>query len=189
MIPSQLHRRRRSGLAAVEFAVCAPVMFLLLLGLWEIGRMTEVSTVMWNSAREAGRDASLGQQDFATVANNLLTYLQSAEPRAFGKGNKCSFKAAVITLPEKTTGLTCWDETKNRELFTVTFKDHTNPDIADPLGMKQLDRFEIGVQVPYSTIAWIPVAQLSGTNRLQAAVNWVSMVDSPFEIAPYLPAQ
>ena len=41
----------RGGVAAVEFAVCFPVLLFILLGLWEVGRITEVQQVMWNSAR------------------------------------------------------------------------------------------------------------------------------------------
>ncbi len=44
---------RRHRTAAVEFAVCLPLMCLVLTGLWEVGRITQVSEVMWNSAREA----------------------------------------------------------------------------------------------------------------------------------------
>ena len=44
---------RRHGAASVEFAVCLPLMLLVLTGLWEVGRITQVSEVMWNSAREA----------------------------------------------------------------------------------------------------------------------------------------
>src|SRR5882672_1668631 len=113
---------RRHGVAAVEFAVCAPMIFLLLTGLWEVGRMTEVSDVMWNCLRESGRNASLGQENFTTVANNMVTYLQSAEPTAFGKGHTTVMKSPVVTLPDKTIGLTCWDTTANRELFTITFR-------------------------------------------------------------------
>jgi hypothetical protein len=144
---------------------------------------------MWNGGREAARDASLGQEDLATVAGKLLTYLQAAEPTAFGQGHKTAMKAPVITLPAKTTGYTCWDTTANKELFTVTFKDCTDPDISDPTGMKHLDRFEIGVLVPYTSIGWVPVAQVTAGGRLSAKVYWAAMVDSPFEIAPYLPAQ
>ena len=182
-------RNKRRGTAAVEFAVCLPLIFLLLAGLWEVGRMTEVQQVMWNSAREAARDASLGQSNFQTVANNLLVYLQGAEPTAFGKGHTTVFKAAVVTLPSNTTGLTCWDNTANRELFTVTFADLTNPSVSDPTGMAQLDRYEIGVQVPYASIGWTPAATITGTTRLYVLVDWASLVDSPFQIAPYLPAQ
>ena len=63
-------------------------MCLILTGLWEVGRITEVAEVMWNSAREAARDASLGQDNLQTVATNLLTYLQGAEPTAFGKATR-----------------------------------------------------------------------------------------------------
>jgi hypothetical protein len=45
------------------------------------------------------------------------------------------------------------------------------------------------VQVPYATIGWIPVAQVTGRTRLYVTVDWASMVDAPFQIAPYLPAQ
>jgi Flp pilus assembly protein TadG len=180
---------RRRAVAAVEFAVCLPLLFLLLAGLWEVGRMTEVQNVMWNSAREAGRDASLGQDDLQTIATNLLTYLQAAEPTAFGKGHATTMQAPTITLPANTTGYTCWDTTANRELFTITFKDVTTPTITDPTAAPQLDRLEIGVQTPYAGFAWTPLGQITGTSRLNVVVNWVAMRDTPFQIAPYLPAQ
>src|ERR1700730_9607539 len=82
----------RRGVARVEFAVCLPLLFTILFGLWEVGRITEVQQVMWNSAREAARDCSLGQDNLSTTATNLLTYLQSAEPTAFGKGHTTTMK-------------------------------------------------------------------------------------------------
>jgi len=188
MNPVRKRTARRRGAAAVEFAVCAPIIFLLLLGLWEVGRMTEVSNVMWNAAREGGRDASLCQQDFTAIATNVLNYLQAAEPQAFGKGHTITLKAPVVSVPAKTSAFTCWDDTANRELCTITFLDCTSPG-TDPQSMKQLDRFEIGIQVPYASIGWFSVASVTGKDRLHAKVQWVAMVDSPFEIAPYLPAQ
>jgi Flp pilus assembly protein TadG len=179
----------RRGVASVEFAVCLPLLFVILWGLWEVGRITEVQQVMWNSAREAARDASLGQSNLQTVANNLITYLQSAEPTAFGKGHTVALKAPVVTLPANTYGYTCWDNTAGRELFTVTFTDLTTNTVSDPTAMLQLDRYEIGVQVPYASIGWLPIATITGKTRLYVAVDWASMVDSPFQIAPYLPAQ
>ena len=131
---------RRHGAAAVEFAVCLPLMCLILLGLWEVGRITEVQEVMWNSAREAARDASLGQDNLQTVAANLLTYLQGAEPTAFGQGHSTTMIAPVVTLPANTYGYTCWDNTANQELFTMTFTDLTNTSVTDPTAMSQLDR-------------------------------------------------
>ena len=62
---------------------------LILTGLWEVGRITEVQQVLWNAAREAARDASLGQDNPSRPsATNLLTYLQGAEQTAFGKATR-----------------------------------------------------------------------------------------------------
>ncbi len=180
---------RRHGTAAMEFALCLPLLTTLMLGLWEIGRVTEVQQVMWNAGREAARDASLGQDNLSTVASKLLTYLQAAEPTAFPSGHSTSLIAPVITLPANTTGYTYWDNTTNQELFTITFTDATAPTITSPTGMSQLDRFELGVSVPYASIGWTPVAQVTGMTRLYVAVDWVCMIDSPFQITPYLPAQ
>ncbi len=185
-------RGQRRGIAALELAVCLPLMFLLLSGLWEVGRITEVQNVMWNSTREAARDCSLGQNNLLTVANNLLAYLQAAEPRAFAQGHSTSMVAPSsvgLTLPANTTGYTCWDNTANRELFTFTFTDKTKPTVTDPTGASQLDRYELTVQVPYATIGWTPLARVTGMSRLYVTMDWVSMVDSPFAIPASLPAQ
>jgi len=182
-------KRCRRGAAAAELACCLPLLMLILTGMLQIGRITEVQQVTWNSAREAARDASLGDDNLQTVATNLLAYLQAAEQTAFGKGHSTSMIAPVITLPANTTGYTCWDNTANRELFTMTFKDITNTSITDPTNMTQLDVYQIGVQVPYSSISLSSAIPIANTTRISVAVVWASMVDSPFQIAPYLPAQ
>jgi Flp pilus assembly protein TadG len=180
---------RRRGVAAVEFALCMPVLFTILFGLWEVGRITQIQNIMWFSAREAARDASLGTANLSAVATNLQTYLQNAEPRAFAQNDSTSLINPVVTLPANTYGYTCWDNTANLELFTLTFTDLTKTSVTDPTGMSQLERFQIGVQVPYSTIGWLPTAQITGTSRLYATVTWASMVDAPFQVPAFLPAQ
>jgi Flp pilus assembly protein TadG len=182
-------RARRDGTAAVEFACCAPLLVLILTALWEVGRFTEVQQVMWNGGRECARDASLGQDNLSTVATNLLTYLQGAEQTAFGRGHSTSMIAPVVTLPANTYGYTCWDNTANRELFTMTFTDLTNPNVTDPTLMTQLDLYQIGVQVPFTSISWSPIVPIGGYSRLKVTVIWTSLIDTPFQIAPDLPAQ
>ena len=74
---------RRQRVAAVEFAMCLPLIVLLLLGLLEVGRIVQISNVIRNGAREAARDASLAQDNLQTVASNLAACLQGALPTTF----------------------------------------------------------------------------------------------------------
>ncbi len=53
-------RQQRRGVAAVELALLLPLILLLLMGLWEIGRAIDVQQLMSNAAREGGRQASTG---------------------------------------------------------------------------------------------------------------------------------
>jgi Flp pilus assembly protein TadG len=186
--PTNARNSRRRGAAAVEFGVSLPLLFLILSGLWEVGSIVHVQMIMWNAAREAARDASLGQANLQSVASSLQTYLQIADPITFNLGDSTSLISPVVTLPANTYGYTCWDNTANEELFTITFTDTTNPSVTDPTLMSQLDQYKLGVQVPYRTISWSPLAQVTGLTRLTATVKWASLVDAPFQIAPSLPA-
>ena len=180
---------RREGVAAVEFAFCLPVIVLILLGIWEVGRIAQVSNIMSNGARESARDASLGQDNLQTIASNLLAYLQSAFPSAFVPGHSTTIASPSFSLPANTTGYTCWDNTANQELFTITFTDITQPSITDPTGMQKLDHYQIGVQVPYASIGWSSLAQITGVTRIYVTVDWASMRDTPFQVSPSLPGQ
>jgi hypothetical protein len=179
----------RRGTAMMEFALSLPFLVVILGGLLQLGRLIEVQQVLWNVAREAGRDSSMGQMNLSTVAAYVLGYLQSAEQTAFGTGHTTSMISPVITLPANTTGYTCWDKTANRELFTLTFSDLSKPTVTDPTGMSQLDLFQIGLSVPFSGISMAKLVPISGFTRLQVSVVWASMIDTPYQIAPDIPAE
>jgi hypothetical protein len=55
--------------------------------------------------------------------------------------------------------------------------------------MSQLDLYQIGVQVPYNSIGWSSLIPIQGISRLYVSMVWASLIDSPFQIAPDLPAQ
>jgi hypothetical protein len=73
-------KRRAHGTALVEFAVIAPLFFLLLCGTLEFGRLFYVQTTLQNAVRQAGRYASTGQHQ-ANPANPGTFYsrVQSIE--------------------------------------------------------------------------------------------------------------
>ncbi|MEI7685220.1 MAG: TadE/TadG family type IV pilus assembly protein [Planctomycetota bacterium] len=66
----------RKGVAAVEFAVVLPIMALLIVGLWEVGRMVEVQQYLANACREGARQASTGVKTTAQVQQVVVDYLQ-----------------------------------------------------------------------------------------------------------------
>src|SRR3954463_11222957 len=69
-------RKKRCGAAAVEFAIVAPLLVILVLGLIEFGRVLMVQQVLTNAAREGCRTAVLEgstTSDVNTTVSNYLT--------------------------------------------------------------------------------------------------------------------
>ncbi|NLE39560.1 MAG: pilus assembly protein [Pirellulaceae bacterium] len=69
-------RKQRRGAAAVEFAIVAPVFFLMILGMIEIGRAVMVQQVITNASREGARMAVLPGAtigDIETRVDNILS--------------------------------------------------------------------------------------------------------------------
>src|SRR5262249_49128065 len=71
-------RRNRWGAAAVEFAIVAPVFFLLVFGMIEYGRMVMVQQVITNAAREGARVGVLDGATTSNVTTAVSSYLTSA---------------------------------------------------------------------------------------------------------------
>ena len=74
----RLCRRNRRGVAAVEFALVAPVFFLLIFGMIEFGRMIMVQQVITNGSREGARIAVLDGTSITDVQTVVGDYLESA---------------------------------------------------------------------------------------------------------------
>jgi Flp pilus assembly protein TadG len=76
-------RTTRSGVAAVEFALVAPIFFLLVFGLIEFGRMMMVQQALTNAAREGSRVAVLATtKNGSDVEARMRDYLESVMANA-----------------------------------------------------------------------------------------------------------
>lgn len=71
-------QRRRRGAAVVEFAAVAPVLFLLIFGMIEFGRMVMVQQVLTNASREGARVGILDGATNSEVTNVVQNYLNAA---------------------------------------------------------------------------------------------------------------
>ena len=90
--PCGLFRKQRRGAAAVEFAVVAPVFFLLVFGMIEYGRMVMVQQIITNAAREGTRTAVL---DGSTTSGT-----KTAAINAMAAGNITITTSNVTVTPD-----------------------------------------------------------------------------------------
>lgn len=72
-----MSRRSESGAVAVEFALLAPVLVMLLLGIMEFGRAYNVQIQLTSAAREGVRNMAINNSQVAarTAAKNAATYM------------------------------------------------------------------------------------------------------------------
>ena len=74
---NQQARPRRRGAAAVEFAVAAPVLVLLVLGMIDVGQFMNVGQVISNASRVGARKAARFDTKVVTdVRTEVLDYLE-----------------------------------------------------------------------------------------------------------------
>jgi len=128
-------KQDRRGVVAVEFAVVAPVLLALMLGVIEMNRMYDAQNLLSTAAREGARFASMDRdglvpEDMTTnqkMTQDIKTFLES-------------------------NGLA-------PEHVSVEVKDHENPtedfDIDDP--DNDLRLFEVQVSVDYSAVSYASV--------------------------------
>lgn len=69
---------QRRGAAVIEFAIVAPLLFLLILGMIEFGRMIMVQQILTNGAREGARKAVLVGTTQSEVTATVNSYMSNA---------------------------------------------------------------------------------------------------------------
>lgn len=86
----------RRGASAVEFAIVAPIFFMVVLGIIEFGRMAMVQQIITNAAREGARVGILDNSTQATVSAKVQQYLSAA--------SLSSAKVKVVPDPPSSAG-------------------------------------------------------------------------------------
>jgi Flp pilus assembly protein TadG len=162
----QRHAQPRRGAVAVEAAVCLPVMVALMLGMWDLGRVAQMSRLVEDAAREGARFAAGGTNNgtVVTVAN-----VQTAVQNYLTAGGMpaTAVNGAVITVTNQSSDT--W----------------TNPGNALPL-----DQFQVTVTIPagapYQSLKLI-TATMCGVTSLQQTVTWLSANDALVVVNTQLP--
>jgi Flp pilus assembly protein TadG len=159
--------KRRRGSVIVEAAFVLPIILSLMLGVWEVGRMIQVSQIMENAAREGARVAAGGYVNgtavtVSTVQTAVQNYLSAAGlPSAAATGAQVSVNC----------------------LATLSW---TDPYLAQPL-----DPFKVTVTIPagapFDSLRWNLLNKITSANQLSASVYWQSANNSQVTVSTTLP--
>jgi Flp pilus assembly protein TadG len=167
----------RDGVAAVEFAVTLPLLFLLMLGTWELGRVVQVYQILNCAVREGARIAAQGQIINLTGAYTQIT-VNTGTPNVYDT-IKNTLRAAGIDV-------SAFDTSK----VQFTFLDSAGNPVASPSqpwqGTKG-QRFKITATLPYDSFRWTNLNLLNIT-QIQVTFFWACLIDDPFHVDTNLPS-
>jgi len=158
--------RDRRGAVAVEAGVCLPVIIALMLGMWEIGRLAQMSRIVNDAAREGARVAAGGANSGTpiTVAN-----VQTAVQNFLTAAGLPSAAVNGATITVTNLSADTW----------------TDPGYALPL-----DPFSVTVTIPsgaaFNSLQLIG-ASFAGVTQLQETVEWLSANDTQLTVSTTLP--
>lgn len=98
-------RRDNSAVTIVEFAMVAPVMLLLLLGLFDLGYRAYASSVLQGSLHDAARMATVGGFSMTQIDARVKTRLSNFATRSTVTTAAASYyEFSGVSQPEKVVG-------------------------------------------------------------------------------------
>jgi Flp pilus assembly protein TadG len=71
----------------------------------------------------------------------------------------------------------------------VTVVNLTSSSRNDPTQGEQLDHYRVSITIPFNSVRWILLNQITNQTTLSASADWYSMRDVPLAIDPTIPLQ
>jgi Flp pilus assembly protein TadG len=152
---------------AVEAAVVLPLVVLLLSGVWEVGRLVQVTQILDAAARAGARMAAGGSNNgtpvtVAMVQQTVQSYLTLAGlPSAAVNGAQIS-------------------------VTNLSSDSWTDPGYAQPL-----DPFSVSVTIPsgaaFNSLSWAVLRSITGVTQLTVQVEWLSANDAEVTVSSQIP--
>jgi len=164
--------------AAVEFAAVLPLLLLLLVGIWELGRIIHVQIMLNNAARDGARLAAQANIVSTTGAYTQIKF-NTGTPNIEG-AIRASLQAAGIT---DLTGLVVEFQFVEAPTSGGTPPTSTT---ADPYTGVKNQRFRVRVTIPYANVRWTTLTLINPTT-LTAEAYWQCLVDDPFTVNTTMP--
>jgi Flp pilus assembly protein TadG len=113
-------QNHRKGIAAVEFALVAPVFCTILLGTIELGRAIQVQTALVNAVREGCRGYADNSVTLSSsVQTGTAAYAQTVVLDEIGKSN-LKINTSDVTVTTSQTSITVSGITMNQVTVTAS---------------------------------------------------------------------
>jgi Flp pilus assembly protein TadG len=158
---------RRRGAVAVEAGAVLPVLLILMLGTWEIGRMVQVNQIMVNAAREGARLASAGYVNSVAVTSSQVQQAVRDYMTAAGLPSAAVSGAQVSLVCQAT------------------------PTWTDPSSALPNDKFQVQLTIPsgaaFNSLRWNLLNQITSLNSMSVTVNWQSINNTQITVNTTLP--
>lgn len=141
-----------------------------MIGIWEVGRMVQVSQILANAAREGARYAAAGNLNINGVNTPITVAMVQQNVRDYMTAS--GLPSAAVSGAQ------------------VQLANLSNNTWTDPANAQPMDKFSVTVTIPsgtaFSSLQW-SVLKITGTNQLSSSVTWVSIVDSQVSVNTQLP--
>lgn len=162
--------RRRRGVAVVELAFLMPLLLMLIVGVWEIGRLVQLQQIMNQAARDGARIASQ-----AHIVNTTGAYthidMTTTSPNVTDTVRNHLYCCGITNL----NGL--------QVMFQFLDGDTS---LTEPYQGIKNQRFRLTVTLPYDNMRWTSLG-LINPNTLGGECVWQMMSDDPFTLSTVLP--
>ena len=154
----------------MELAVVLPFLVLLLIGVWEIGRLIQLQQIMNSAARNGARIASQATI-LTTSGSNVDISVNTGTPNV----------TSAITQYLQAAGI------QNLNGLQINFQFlNGNTSLTQPYQGVKNQQFQIQVTLPYANLRWTDLTLINPTT-LSGVCVWQLMVDDPITVNSNLP--
>jgi Flp pilus assembly protein TadG len=133
------NRRSRRGVAAVEMAFIAPILGLLMMGMFELSRGVMVKQMLTGAARKGCRTGIIHQYGNSDIINDVTNLMQDN-----------GFGSTLFNPP--TIGS-----------ITITVTDPSGNILSDALDATPGSKVSVQVSIPVSSVQWVSAYFLTAT--------------------------
>ena len=163
-------------MAAAEFAVIFPaILFPLLVGVWEVGRLIQVQQVVSNAAREGAR---LAAQGYTINSSGSPTQIMTSA----GSPNVADTVYDYLVA----AGFTNLQRSDVTVTFTYLAPRTDGQPATEPYQGQKGQPFAVNVSIPWAKVRWVNLGVLNPAT-VDARLTWQMVVDDPFTVNDTIP--